>query len=82
MPICENDHWSLAIIAKPYLAAQIIEKHVKNCKEGGKKATEKVVDDVPMKETIIPIASIIDEEDNKESKPVSGGGPSVQAVGV
>ena len=28
VPICENDHWSLAIIGKPYLVARHIEEFV------------------------------------------------------
>ena len=34
VPICENEHWSLAIICQPEKAGQLIEKHIKWCEDG------------------------------------------------
>lgn len=34
VPICENEHWSLAIICQPQKAGQLIEDHISWCERG------------------------------------------------
>lgn len=34
VPICENEHWSLAIICQPEKAGKLIEKHIEWCESG------------------------------------------------
>lgn len=34
VPICENEHWSLAIICQPDKAGKLIDDHIKWCESG------------------------------------------------
>lgn len=74
VPICENDHWSLAIIGKPYLVKELIDKHVQDKiieeRESKAKSKEKE-DDQPQKSLEDPADNIY-ADDNIEGQ--SGGG--------